>query len=173
MKMTEFEQLAYSSTSRFRLEQLPAYDVEHEVDEFAAWRAGDRTIPSPETDPFLATIRDDSARGIRWSRIRIVDRPLSEYTEFELHGLQGHAAAGEQVLIVDRAWHRDLDTARTDFWLFDDTLIRMVYTDGGQFVRPERVTDTETETLLAQRDLAARYAIPLADFLTIPDRMTA
>jgi hypothetical protein len=156
--------IASRSSDLFRLEAQPSYLVPQEDDDFAAWRRGDRTLLTPETNPWLAHIRDTTAAGTRWSRVRILDYPLSEYSEFELHGYQANQRAGERIYVADRAWSHELEGLREDFWIFDGTVVRMVYDQAGHFLRPELVEDPRPYQ--GMRAIGLRYSIPLADYLT-------
>jgi len=164
MDINDVEQIADAATELFRMETFQTYLVEHEKDEFTAWKQGRHRLPAVDDDPWLSYIRDKTAAGARWWRVRIVDHPMTAYTEFELHGLQGNAAAGEDVLVADRAWSPDLAGLHEDYWIFDTTVIRMVYDAEGHFLRPELV-GADTASYFAERDLAARHAVPLATFL--------
>lgn len=164
--------IAEQSIDRFRLEGLPTYLVPEEAAEFAAWKRGSRVLSTPETNPWLANIRDTTAAGAKWSRVRIVDYPLSEYSEYELHGYQANAAAGETIYIADRAWSPTLDDLCEDFWMFDHTVIRMIYDEEGHFLRPE-IAKAERQ-YERMRVLALRYAVPLHEFLVEHEpRLTA
>lgn len=129
--------IAARSSGLFRLEVLPTYLVPPEDVDFAAWKRGSRALPTPETKSWLAHIRDTTAAGACWSRVRILDYPLSDYSEFELYGYQANATAGETIYVVDRAWSPELEGLREDFWMFDTTVIRMIYDEAGHFVGPE------------------------------------
>lgn len=163
MDLTDVAAIAADATDLFRLETQPIYLVEQEADDFAAWRRGDRTLLTPETNAWLAHIRDTSAAGSRWSRVRILDYPLVEYAEFELHGYQANQRAGEQIYVADRAWSSELINLREDFWIFDETVVRMIYDQDGRFLRPELAADTTR--FHTMRSIGLRHAVPLSDFL--------
>lgn len=163
MDLADVASLAAKSTDRFRLEALPTYLVEQEVEDFAAWRRGDRTLLTPETNTWLANIRDTTAAGARWSRVRILDYPLTDYAEFELHGYQANQRAGEQISVADRAWSRELADLREDFWIFDETVVCMNYDQDGHFLRPELATDTAP--FHAMRAIGLRHSVALDAFL--------
>jgi hypothetical protein len=163
MDVTDIATIAERSTFRFRLETQPTYLVEQEADDFAAWRRGDRTLPTPEANAWLRNIRDTTAAGARWMRVRILDYPLTDYAEFELHGYQANAAAGELINVADRAWDPELKDLRDDFWMFDDTAVRMVYDDAGRFVRAEQPENNRP--FLGVRAVAFRHSVPLDVFL--------
>lgn len=164
MDIADLERIAESSNDRFRLEGLPQYLVEEEAEEFAAWKRGHRGLPKVDDDPWLRHIRDTTATGVRWWRVRLLDYPLSKYSEYELHGYQGNAAAGEDIYVADRAWSNQLVSIREDFWLFDhETVVRMIYDGEGHFVRPELANNLDR--YLELRSVAMRHAVPLTDFL--------
>ncbi|TDX84952.1 DUF6879 family protein [Amycolatopsis arida] len=162
MDADELARIAARADDRFRLETAQQYLVPQEADDLAAWRRGDRTLPTPETSPWLAHLRDTTTAGVRWSRVRIVDHPLTEYTEWELWGYQANAAAGERIYIADRDWHHEL-VDLPDFWLFDDTAVLMHYDEHGQFDHAEQAPDSRPYR--GMRAIALRHSIPLADYL--------
>lgn len=164
VELADVERVADAARDCFRLEALPTYLVPQEAEEFEAWRRGDRVLVPVEDSEWLRHIRDTTAAGVHWWRVRIVDYPLTDYTAYELHGLQGNAAAGEEVLVADRAWSAELAGLHEDFWVFDnEVVIRMIYDDEGHFVRPEQATDTDY--YLGVRAVAVRHAVTLSEFL--------
>jgi uncharacterized protein DUF6879 len=163
MDITDVAAIAANATDLFRLEAQPTYLVEQEADDFAAWRRGDRTLLTPEANTWLAHIRDTTAAGARWSRVRILDYPLTDYAEFELHGYQANQRAGERIYVADRAWSRELHDLREDFWIFDETVVRMIYDQEGHFLRPELAADKAR--FHAMRAIGLRHSVSLVDFL--------
>lgn len=156
-----FEQ---STKSAFRLETLPQYLVPQEDEALAAWRAGDRSLDTPENSSWLARIQASSNQGYRWSRVHVFDYPLSEYSEFELFGYQANQAAGEEVRVADRAEAPELEELRQDFWVIDDAVvIRMIYDNDGRFLHPELAEDIDP--YLEMRSVALRHSEPLSSFL--------
>jgi len=168
MDLQELDQIVMRSrVSAFRLETLPQYLSlsEQEEAEYRAWRAGEPLpLPTPETSPWLARLQTTTNDGYRWYRVRVVDHPLSDYTQFELDGFRANAAAGEEIHVADRHTHPDLEGLRSDFWLVDGAIaVVMVYDDEGGFLRPERAADPAPYQRM--RDLAMRHAEPLAAYL--------
>lgn len=164
MNVEDIAAIADRSTTRFRLETLPTYQVDQEADDFARWQRGDRTLLTPDTNEWLAHIRDTTAAGVHWARVRILDYPLTPYSRFELHGYQANQRAGDQIYIADRTWSTELGYLRDDFWLFDATPICMVYDDDGRFVRAEQPPDPGR--YLGLWGIATRHSVPLDEFLT-------
>ncbi|MGH3915534.1 MAG: DUF6879 family protein [Pseudonocardiaceae bacterium] len=151
--------------SAFRLETLPQYLVPQERDEFAAWRSGRLVaLPTPETNPWLAHVAARASSGVRWSRVHVLDHPLSEYCRYEIWGYAANQAAGEQIYLADRGTHPDLESLREDFWLVDDAVaVRMIYAAQGRFERPELVENVRP--YVAMRDIAFRHAEPLDEYV--------
>lgn len=165
MDLGDLERIAEASTDRFRLETLRTYLVPEEADEFAAWKRGHRALPAVDEAPWLQHIRDTTANGVRWWRVRLLDYPLTDYSAYELHGYQGNSAAGEDVYVANRAWSAELTELHEDFWVFDhEIVIRMIYDDEGHFIRPDQAADTGR--YLDFQTLAVRHSVALTNFLT-------
>jgi hypothetical protein len=162
--------------SAFRLETLRQYAVPEEDDRFAAWR-GHRPLPerSVRTSPWLRNIAETSDAGKHWSRVHVVDEPLSEYVRFEMVAYRESVQAGEEIWIADRTADPALDGLQADFWLFDAETDRpfaalMDYDRDGHYVDAQVTSDGPTITAcIAARDLALRHSIPLTAYLADKD----
>jgi hypothetical protein len=171
--MTEFEAcFDRFRVSAFRLETLPCYDFTGEEERLAAFRAG-RPLPerSVRTSPWLRHIAETTAAGKRWSRIHVVDHPLSEYMRFELVAYGESERAGEKIRIANRAADPALERLHRDWWGFDLETDRpfaalMQYDPAGRYLGA-MVTDDPAAigTCRAERDLALRHSVPLAEYL--------
>jgi hypothetical protein len=79
--------------SALRLETLPAFDVGDYGDEVLRLRAFREGLPLPEqsvlTDPWLAQVARTALAGKTWDRVRIVDRPLTEYQRVRARHVRG------------------------------------------------------------------------------------
>lgn len=153
-----------------RLETLPAYDVGGaEAARIRAFRDG---TPRPErsvrTDPWLARIAATTAVGKRWTRVRVVDEPLTDYQRYQLESYRESQAVGEQVSLVPRSLAHDNGP---DFWLFDHGhesahAVLMSYDDAGHWLGADLVDDADVVANLARRrEGAALRAEPLNVFL--------
>jgi hypothetical protein len=152
--------------SAFRLETLPEYRVEQEVEWLAEWRRSG-TVPqlSPENDSWCKLIHEARSSGRRMQRVRLVSSPLTDYERFELATFRDSVTAGEEIRICHReSWKRiETDANPGDFWLFDEqTTIMLNYDPEGRFQGTE---DGVSSICIRQRDLALEHSIPLADFL--------
>lgn len=167
MQMDELQRmLCEVERSVFRLETLASYIAPGEADMLKAFNEG-RPLPprGPDTDPWLRMVADSVHAGRPWSRVHVLDRPLSDYLRFELLGYQGNVAAGEDVRIADRATGPEtLSVLTRDFWLLDDALAVVIeYDDDGRrlAMEPTRTVDG----FVHQRDLAMEHSVPLLDYL--------
>ena len=83
---------------------------------------------------WLSMIRAATAEGRRFSRVRVVSVPLTDYSRFGVFCSQYTNAAGEEIryLTRDQAW----DLPDYDYWLFDSRLlIKMRFDDGRELPR--------------------------------------
>jgi len=156
-------------SSAFRLETLPTYVVDDEEPGLAAYRAG---LGQPErsvrTSSWLATIAATTAQGRDWRRVRLLTEPLSFYESWELERYLETQACGEQIRLLPRRRHAELEGA--DFWLFDagtDDAVgyAMQYAASGEFLGAERVGPEQLAH--AERVAAALWpdGQPLNDYL--------
>lgn len=160
----------------FRLETLQHYAVSEEDERLRAFRDG---TPRPErslrTSPWLARIAVTTVQGKRWSRIHVVEHPLSEYLRYELLGYIESAAVGEEIRITDRAADPDLVGLGPDFWLFDTEsadayAVLMHYDQGGEVLGFEHTSDQGVlRRCRAQRDTALKHSVALNKYLAKAD----
>jgi hypothetical protein len=89
---------------------------------------------------WLTMIRDATAEGRRFSRVRIVTRPLTDYSRFG-HFCAGYTnQAGEDIRYLDRAPAGELPDH--DYWLFDShMLVRMHFDEDESFLGGEVIDD--------------------------------
>ncbi len=173
MNSEEFQKCFDAFTdSTFRLETLQQYTIAEEQERIERFRRGEpRPERSVRTSPWLRRIAVTTAAGKEWTRVHVVDHPLSEYLRYQLVGYVENQAVGEQIAIADRAAHPDLEELSRDFWLFDaDTdhafAVLMDYDDAGHILDFDRADDTDTlQRCRAQRDTALSHAVHLNTYL--------
>jgi hypothetical protein len=155
-----------------RLEALPAYDVGgQEAARLQAFYEGrPRPLRSITTDSWLARIAASTATaGKTWSRVRVVDDPLTDYQRYQLHSYRESQAVGERVTLVPRSAVDD--DVGPDFWLFDENKpdahgVVMRYDEHGHWLGADLVTDSrEVSALTARLHAIAAIAVPLNEFL--------
>jgi hypothetical protein len=143
--------------SAFRLEARDQYAVEDEQQDLAAFLNGQQIPPrTPRYDSWLALVARATSSGRTVERVRIVARPLTDYTRFEFAGYPQNIAAGEKVRVVERGSLQgaDLAWADKDFWIFDDTTVALLrYDEEGHFLRAGRTVDVDAYRSAKQRAL--------------------
>ncbi len=154
--------------SAFRLETLQQYSVSAEDTRIRAFRAG---TPRPErsvrTSSWLRRIAITTAAGKSWSRVHLIEEPLSEYLCYELIGYVESVAVGEEIRLAYPLEDRTL----VDFWLFDAATpgafaVLMHYNDDGVLLGYQRVDKrAELATLEDIRDLVWSRSWSLAEQL--------
>ncbi|MFW8744810.1 DUF6879 family protein [Mesorhizobium japonicum] len=113
--------------SAFRLEALPRYKVDDEVDALAQFEATG-TLPANHNEDWAELIRGNIAAGKTMKRLRLFEVPLNSYETFERAVYETNVAAGEEIHAADRAEFQ-LDR---DFWCFDNKWIaKMIYDEEG------------------------------------------
>ncbi|MFC7974659.1 DUF6879 family protein [Streptomyces cinereoruber] len=135
--------LADARHSVVRVEMRDHSGVESEAAEFAAWREH-RTIAPDAVEnarPWTEMIQSAVRRGVRVQRARIVSLPPSEYIRFEHASTFVNLAAGEEVRQLPRRLATGLALPGTDFWLFDDRLIRFGHLSGDGAVIGHELND--------------------------------
>ncbi|MCM4078288.1 DUF6879 family protein [Paractinoplanes hotanensis] len=167
MQMDELQRmLSKVKRTVFRLETLNSYSAPGEAEMLRTFNDGHPLPPrSPDTDPWLRMVADSVQAGRRWSRVHVLDRPLSDYLRFELLGYQGNVLAGEDVRIADRADGPEaLGVLRNDFWLLDDEVaVVMEYDGDGRRLSMESISDVGG--FVNQRDIAIENSVPLLDYI--------
>ncbi|MDQ4038320.1 MAG: hypothetical protein M3313_08230 [Actinomycetota bacterium] len=111
-------------------------------------------------------IREASAEGRRFSRVRVVNLPLSNYSRFGVFCSEHTHAAGEDIRYLRRDDAADLPDY--DYWLFDShKLVRMHFDDDENFLGGHIVEDPVV--IVAHnywRDAAWHRAVRRDDFAT-------
>jgi hypothetical protein len=117
------------SNYAFRLESLPAYVVEDEVEALALFTASG-VLPEGHNAEWAEEIAANVSAGKRMERLRLFTLPLNGYERFERAVYEINVEAGEDIRAADIATF----DPPVDFWAFDDEWIaRMVYDDDGRW----------------------------------------
>lgn len=91
--------------------------------------------------------------------------PLSGCLRFRLSwGCPGNVRDGEEISVLDLSEHPVPDLPDHDFWLFDEkTVLRMHYTEAGEFLGAERIGEDLTAEYVEYRNRALGAAVPCTD----------
>lgn len=115
---------------------------------------------------WLAMIRQATATGRRFGRVRVVSIPLTDYSRFGIFCAGYTGQAGEEIRYLARDEARALGLPEYDYWLFDSSkLVRMHFDEAGNFLGGELVEDPN-EIIQANywRDAARHKAVRRDDF---------
>lgn len=138
----EFEAVA------FRLETLPFFPADSRKPAYHEF-ASTGTLPSDHNAAWRSEIREGTAGGRSYRRLRLFSKPLSEYEKYEQASFSLSLEAGEDI----RAVHRIDPVPDPDFWAFDDRWIAVMdYDSEGEF----RGADVR-EMSASDRDLVTKW----------------
>lgn len=159
------ELLAQCQRSAVHLEMRDQYGVASETSEFQAWLdtgAVDLDPVSPGWQPWTSLVAEATARGVQVQRARIVSEPVTDYIRYEHASTSVNLGAGEQVRWLPRRQAATIALPGTDFWLFDDRIVRWGFFSGDGAMVGHEVTDDHTAAKLCADAFAAVWerAIP-------------
>lgn len=151
----------------FRFECQGTYHEPYEQEALRQYLAGE--------EPDLTYLRgwlDDVRRGTdagrRYSRVRVLTDPITDYLRFELAVTPHNEAAGEDVRVLSAARAAELGPLPTaDFWLFDDHLATVMHFDDREgFQYAEAVTaPDEVARFLEIRERVWDAAVSFREFV--------
>jgi hypothetical protein len=119
--------LKHTESSLIRFEMRDSYDETEQG--FAEWReTGD--LSAYDWEDHLDMVRESTARGVRWRRVRIVNEPLSEYMRWEHALTAANVEAGEDIRWLPRKQAADLLVPGADCWVFDHRVVRWNFQRG-------------------------------------------
>jgi hypothetical protein len=147
----------------WRLETLDLYDSPQTQERMARFAAGEPIDPRPR-EHWLALLRSSRAAGRTVGRVHALG-PLNDYLRYEIACYQQNAAAGEDVRLMDRPRAAALGLPEFDYWLLDDLVAVLSYTDHGVLLGAEFITDTRFVAQCRRwRDVAMANAVPLSKY---------
>jgi hypothetical protein len=113
-------------------------------------------------------IREATAEGRLFSRVRVVTLPLTDYSRFGLWASSFTSDAGEDIRYVTRDEAQKAELPNHDYWLFDSCkLVRMQFGDEDRFLGGEIIEDAaEIVKHNYWRDAARHCALRRDDFGT-------
>ncbi|PRY29185.1 hypothetical protein CLV43_12662 [Umezawaea tangerina] len=121
------------------METREVYKSANETDALRQFSSGDLVDMSWFRN-WLTMIEDAAGEGRRFSRVRVVSTPLSDYSRFGLFCSEYTNAAGEDIRYLAR--HDAMGLPDYDYWLFDSrTLVRMLFDEQENFLGGEVVED--------------------------------
>lgn len=150
----------------FRLEVRAMYGTVGEDEPFRQFLAGEE--PSQEwLQPRLDLMTEQTRRGKRVERVRVVDEPPSEYLRFELFNTPHNRDAGEDIRHLTRSAAVALELPDYDYWVFDSRLLVFLrFADDDRFLGFEETDDPAAVLSHPQaRDAAWHHALTFEDYV--------
>ncbi len=132
----EFEHTA------FRLETRDRYNSPDEVERVRRFVAGEPLVNRDHD--WFRMVRAATRAGRTFRRVRVVTRPLGDYSRYGINSSVSNNAAGEDIRYLDRADARSISLPDDgDWWLFDSHRLVRMHFDGSddRFLGGELVTD--------------------------------
>ncbi|WP_433232558.1 DUF6879 family protein [Actinomadura formosensis] len=123
----------------FRLETLDEYKSANEATALRQFVAGE-PVDMAWFHNWLTMIRDATAEGRRFTRVRVVTTPLTDYSRFGVFCSKYTNEAGEEIRYLARNDAADLPNY--DYWLFDSRkLVKMHFDECENFTGAEVIDD--------------------------------
>jgi hypothetical protein len=121
------------------LETRDEYKSANETDALRQFVAGE-AVEMGWFQNWLTMIGQATAEGRRFSRVRVVSTPLTDYSRFGVYCSRYTTDAGEDIRYLTR--HDATDLPNYDYWLFDSrTLVRMLFDPDETFLGGEVIDD--------------------------------
>jgi hypothetical protein len=146
----------------FRMERLSLYDTKEQRADRESWLKG-RFDPTA-LKQWATVLADDARRGLVSSRARVLSRILTDDEAMSCHAALPIVGRDQEVRILHRGEHLVPDLLDHDYWVVETAgedgeppvaaVVRMVYSDGGEFLGAEVVPPAEHARYLRERDLA-------------------
>ena len=149
----------------WRLETRRGYASDRNSPKWARFLAGEDIARDPD-NAWRENVREQTAQGKRFERVRLVDEPLTQGQEFLLASALSNVVAGEDIRNLTRARAQELRLPDRDFWLFDSKILARFAFDDDDTTLGVYVTEDPTEVLAAcqARDSAWHHAVRTEEF---------
>ncbi|MFH8657417.1 DUF6879 family protein [Streptomyces afghaniensis] len=149
----------------WRLETRRGYATDRLSPKWQRFLAGEDISHDPD-NAWRANVREQTAQGKRFGRVRLVDEPLTQGQQYLLATAPANVAAGEDIRNLTRADAERLGLPDYDFWLFDSKILARFAFDEDDTTLGVYVTEDPAEVLAAcqTREAAWHHAVPAAEF---------
>lgn len=149
----------------FRLEVREGYNAPREVESFRRFQAGEQ-VDLSWAETWFSMIREATAEGLLFSRVRVVSLPLSNYSRFGFWASSFTSDAGEDIRYLPRDEAEKAELPNHDYWLFDSRrLVRMHFGEEDRFQGGEIIEDAaEIVKHNYWRDVAQHHAVRRDNF---------
>ncbi|MEW2128770.1 DUF6879 family protein [Streptomyces sp. NPDC007259] len=147
--------------SAWRLETRRRYASDEETDTYRQFTAG-RPVDWDLDDPWCTNRREQSARGVRFERVRLLDEPPTPGQLYLLDNARRNTAVGEDIRTLPRSRAEELRLPAEDFWIFDSRVVALLLFDDEDVMTGVELITNPVEVLrYAQvREAAWHHAAP-------------
>jgi hypothetical protein len=162
----EFDRLfATFKHTAWRLETRRRYASDEATAEWQQFVNGQR-IDWDYDDAWCKGVREATAQGRRFERVRLVDSPATPGQLYLRSNAARNCAVGEDIRNLSRVQAEELRLPQEDFWLFDSRLVaRLLFDEDDNLTGAELITEPAAVNRYCQaRDAAWHYAVPYAQF---------
>lgn len=157
----------------WRLETRRGYASDRKSPLWPRFLAGDDVASEPD-NAWRRNVREQTASGKRFGRVRIVDDPPTQGQRFLLARAATNIAAGEDIRVLPRAEAERLRLPDYDFWLFDSRIVARFAFDEEDTTLGVYVSEDPAEVAAAcqTRDAALHLAELSTEFVrTVRSRL--
>ena len=157
----------------FRLEVRDRYNASYEDESLQKFLAGEPEYIDESFQEWLDLVRAATAEGRRFSRVRVVSLPLSDYSRYGLAYARHTNAAGDDIRYLTRDRARAIGLPDHDYWLFDSRKIaRLHFDEGDDHLLGVEVIEDPVAVVQHNywRDAARHWAVRRDDFAAEYDK---
>jgi hypothetical protein len=151
----------------FRLEVRDRYNEPTETESLEKFLAGGPEYIDDSFQNWLDFIRAATAEGRRFSRVRVVSVPLTDYSRYGMAYARFTNTAGDDIRYLTRDRARAVRLPNHDYWLFDSRKIARLHfdEDNDRLLGVEVIEDPVTVVQHNYwRDAARHWAVRRDDF---------
>lgn len=148
----------------FRLETLPAYDVDSDGSDYERYIRGEPGPDRRARDAWHEVLQADLDRGVMTTRVRVIHNPPTDYELYSCEWGYAQNQAYERIGIVDLSGGEGAWLAGAgDFWLADGQRAALMrYDEAGRYLGFVESPDPRPCVAVANAALAA--SVPFADW---------
>jgi hypothetical protein len=158
----------------FRLEVRDRYNAPSEVESLRKFLAGEpEDLDDGGFQDWLDLVRAATAEGRRFSRVRVVSVPLTDYSRHGIAYARHTNAAGDDIRYLTRDRARAIGLPDHDYWLFDSRKIaRLHFDEGDDHLLGVEIIEDPAEVVQHNywRDAARHWAVRRDDFAAEYDK---
>lgn len=161
----------------FKLEALPVYQSDLELEEYKLFHQGELSRFREMTREALLQdpgqpYQKIAERGVDFIRVHVVELPLTPYLEFEIASYEVSLELGEKIYFISKEDAADLSlpTSLQDFLMFDESIVHLQFLnpESGEWQYTELLDEPEeVQEFVETKKKLLEHAKPMHDFLEL------